>query len=192
MGQPKMLLPWGTTSVLGHLIQQWQRFDPHQIAVACAEGDGPLQAELNQLGFPAGNRIVNASPEQGMFSSVQCAARWSGWKPGLTHWAIVLGDQPHLHEQTLAGLLKFASEHFQNVCQPFYGGHKRHPVLLPAHVFWELSSTAAPNLKEFLRARPDDLALFQSDDPGLQLDIDRPEDYKEALGIAFEGRSQKL
>ena len=24
MGRPKMLLPWGATSVLGHLIGQWQ------------------------------------------------------------------------------------------------------------------------------------------------------------------------
>ncbi|HRY59690.1 MAG: NTP transferase domain-containing protein [Verrucomicrobia bacterium] len=24
MGKPKLLLPWGDTSVLGHLIRQWQ------------------------------------------------------------------------------------------------------------------------------------------------------------------------
>ena len=24
MGRPKLLLPWGETSVLGHLIKQWQ------------------------------------------------------------------------------------------------------------------------------------------------------------------------
>ena len=24
MGRPKLLLPWGDTSVIGHLIRQWQ------------------------------------------------------------------------------------------------------------------------------------------------------------------------
>jgi molybdenum cofactor cytidylyltransferase len=32
MGQPKLLLPWGKTSVLGHLIGQWQSAGAGQIA----------------------------------------------------------------------------------------------------------------------------------------------------------------
>ena len=39
MGRPKLLLPWGETSVLGHLIKQWQALGARQIAVVCAPGD---------------------------------------------------------------------------------------------------------------------------------------------------------
>jgi len=38
MGQPKMLLPWGKTSIIGHLIEQWQQGRPEQIAVVTAVG----------------------------------------------------------------------------------------------------------------------------------------------------------
>jgi molybdenum cofactor cytidylyltransferase len=78
MGRPKLLLPWGGTTVLGHLIAQWRALQAGQITVVCA-ADGPVPAELDRLAFAAENRIVNPHPEQGMFSSIQCAARWPGW-----------------------------------------------------------------------------------------------------------------
>ncbi len=78
MGRPKLLLPWGGTSVLGHLIRQWRALDAKQIAVVCARDDGAMQAELDRLGFAEENRICNPAPERGMFSSIQCAAQWPG------------------------------------------------------------------------------------------------------------------
>src|SRR5438105_331727 len=96
MGRPKLLLPWGNTSVLGHLLNCWTQLPATQIAVICAPSDDAIQAELNRLAFPLERRVFNPEPERGMFSSIQCAARWAGWKTTLTHWTIVLGDQPHL------------------------------------------------------------------------------------------------
>src|ERR1017187_4844161 len=71
MGKPKLLLPWGKTSVLGHLIEQWRALGADQIAVVCAPGDVAVRAELDRLGVLEGNRIGNPAPERGMFSSVQ-------------------------------------------------------------------------------------------------------------------------
>ena len=143
-----------------------------------------IQAELDRLGFPVRNRIINPVPERGMFSSIQCAAQWPGWEAALTHWAIVLGDQPHLQSETLRRVLAFGAAHPAKVCQPAREGHRRHPVLLPKAVFHELATSRAATLKEFLAARPQELAICEVDDPGLELDIDRPDDYDQALGMA--------
>ena len=116
MGRPKMLLPWGDTSVLGHLVTQWRDLGAGQIAVVCAAADQALLTELERLNFPPDQRIANPTPELGMFSSIQCAARWPHWKPALTHWAIVLGDQPHLRCETLHALLDFAAAHSEKIC----------------------------------------------------------------------------
>ena len=118
-----------------------------------------------------------------MFSSIVCAARWPGWQPALTHWIIALGDQPHLQSATLDKLLAFAAEHPQQVCQPIFQGKRRHPVVLPASVFRDLV-VGAPDadLKAFLARYS--AAVVQSEDPGLELDIDRPEDYDRALALA--------
>ena len=183
MGKPKMVLPWGETSILGHLMAQWQSLKPEQIAVVCPAADKAIEGELDRLGFPHENRICNPAPEQGMFGSIQCAARWSGWLPNLTHWIIALGDQPHLQRATLCALLEFAAAHPRTICQPSRNGRPRHPVVLPAAAFEQLRDTAFPNLKAFLQAKIAETALRESDDPGLDFDIDEPADYERAIQL---------
>ncbi len=191
MGKPKLLLPWGRTSVLGHLIAQWRALRSRQIAVVCAPTNQSIQAELDRLGLPTHNRIVNPAPEQGMFSSIRCAAQWPGWQEVLTHWAIVLGDQPHLKGQTLRQVLDFSAAHPAKTCQPARRGHGRHPVLLPKAIFRRIANSTAATLKEFLAAKPRQVTLCELDDPALDLDIDRPEDYQNALRFAAQGHEGK-
>jgi len=190
MGRPKLLLPWGKTSVLDHLIKQWRALRAKQIAVVCAPGSRAIGAELDRLGFPARNRIINPAPQRGMFSSIQCAAQWPGWQARLTHWTIVLGDQPHLQRQTLRQALDFSAAHPARVCQPARRGHGRHPVLLPKSIFRQLAGSTARTLKGFLTARRRQVALCELDDPGLDLDLDRPEDYERAVLFAQRRRGR--
>jgi molybdenum cofactor cytidylyltransferase len=191
MGRPKLLLPWNKTSVLGHLIEQWRALGAEQIAVVCAPGDVAIRAELDRLGFAEENRIGNPAPERGMFSSIQCAAQWPGWQASLTHWAIVLGDQPHLQPQTLRRVLEFSASLPARVCQPARRGHGRHPVLLPKALFQQLAASTAPTLKEFLATRPGEVALCEVEDPGMEVDIDRPEDYDKAVDLASKRRAER-
>jgi len=183
MGQPKMLLPWGGTSVLGHLIGLWKALGAGQIAAVSATGDQAVSVELDRLDFPRVNRVVNPMPARGMFSSIQCAALWGGWKDELTHWAIVLGDQPHLRPDTLRALLDFARKQSSQVCQPSRRGRPRHPVVVPKTVFMKLKDSRAENLKDFLQTLPSGVALCELDDPGLDFDVDTPADYEQALRL---------
>jgi molybdenum cofactor cytidylyltransferase len=187
MGRPKLLLPWGCTSIIGHLIGVWQGLGAQQIAVILAVDDSNLASELDRLeaqSVPPGRltRIANPAPDRGMFSSIQCAAKWPGWHNRLTHWAIALGDQPHLRSETLARLIEMAGVYPTEICQPMCEGRLRHPVLLPGPVFVELAGSKAGDLREFLSGR--EVKGFAAEDPGLYLDIDRPEDYRKALALA--------
>jgi molybdenum cofactor cytidylyltransferase len=181
MAQPKLLLPWGDTSVLGHQIRVWQRLRAGQIAVVCAAGDAAMQVELDRLGFPSADRIFNPQPDRGMFSSIRCAADWPGWLPALTHCAISLGDQPHVKPETLRTLLELSAARPGNVCQPRRQGRLRHPVILPKEIFLKLRSTEAGTLKDFLSTMAGEIAGCDSDDAGLDFDIDTPADYERAM-----------
>jgi molybdenum cofactor cytidylyltransferase len=186
MGRPKLLLPWGRVSIVGHLIQQWRELQAAQIALVCAAGDQDLQAELDRLGVPKPDRIFNPAPERGMFSSIQCAARWSGWKPQLTDWVIGLGDQPHVRSETLRALLDFKAAQPDRICQPSFNGRPRHPVILPRTEFELLKEARVENLKLFLQSRAHIVSLLDLDDPGLAFDIDRPGDYARAVRLYCE------
>lgn len=171
--------------MLGHLLRRWKELGAAQIAVVSAADHQGMQDEMNRLEFPGANRIYNPAPERGMFSSIQCAATWPGWSRELTHWIVTLGDQPHVRQETLQRLLDFGLAHPDAICQPGRGGHRKHPLVLPKQEFEALKSSAASDLKQFLADRHAKLAGFESDDPGLDFDMDRPEDYERARRISF-------
>jgi len=188
MGTPKLLLPWGGTSVLGHFIEQWRAVKANQIAIVLASGHTSIGIELDRLGFPAANRIANPQPDRGMFSSIQCAATWGKWDSALTHGVIVLGDQPHLLRETLRALLDFAAAQSQKICQPSRRGRPRHPVVLPKAILDQIKDSREETLKQFLQNNPPAVALLEWDDPGLDFDVDTPADYEQALRLFRETR----
>ena len=183
MGRPKLRLPWGGTTILGHLIRQWQSLGARQIGVVCAANGAVITDELDHLGFPARARIMNPDPDRGMFSSVQCAACWDGWDGALTHWVLTLGDQPHVREATLRAVIEFAATHPEKICQPMRRGHRRHPVVFPQTAMTALRESSASNLKTFLETPGREWTGFESDDAGLDLDLDEPADYERARAL---------
>lgn len=183
MGRPKLLLPWQNTTVIGQIIRQWRELGAEQIAVVHRPGDAALAAELDRLSFPAHDRIKNPQPEQGMFSSILCAANWNGWMKDICSWAIVLGDQPHLRLETLRGLLEFHAQNRKKICQPMTGDHARHPVILPRETFEALNQSRAGTLKDFLKQFSGSGVKYVINDPGLTLDLDTPEDYNRAVNL---------
>lgn len=181
MGQPKLLLPWGATTVLGHLLAQWQQVGAAQVTAVVAAGDAGMNGELDRLGFPRAHRVTNPDPARGMFSSIQCSARWSGWEPVLTHFAITLGDQPHLQVETLRAVAGFSSQHPGCICQPSFNGRPRHPVILPRTFLQELGEASCATFKEFLARKENCRRFIELPDPGLDVDLDSPADYEAAL-----------
>jgi molybdenum cofactor cytidylyltransferase len=185
MGRPKLLLPWRGTTVAGHLISQWRELGAAQIAMVLRPDDSALAAELDRLSFSSQGRIPNPHSERGMFSSIVCAANWPGWRSDISHWAIALGDQPHLRIETLRQLWDFSVLHSDAVCQPAFGGHAAHPVMLPRPVFDRLQNARAATLKEFLKLNASRSVQQEIKDPGLRLDLDTPEDYIQAHASTF-------
>jgi len=200
MARPKLLLPWGTTTVVGHLLATWKNLGAAQLAVVCASGDRDLEAELNKPGMPFSARIDNPDPGRGMFGSIQCAARWSGWNSQLTHWVIALGDQPHLHPPTLSALIRFTAKHREKICQPARRVQTgattvlrgRHPVVLPRAAFKLVATSRCTTLREFLHAIASMSESMEVDDPGFDLDIDTAADYERAILLAERSVSSRL
>jgi CTP:molybdopterin cytidylyltransferase MocA len=87
----------------------------------------------------------------------------------------------------LRRLLELGSLYPEKICQPIRHGRRRHPVLLPKEAFLSLGHATVPDLKTFLQSRTHDLAGFEVDDPGLDLDLDEPKDYERAKALYLPG-----
>jgi len=178
MGSPKMLLPWGDSTIAGHLLSTWSAL-ARQVAFVISEQDQAMERELTRLGVLRESAILNPKSERGMFSSIQCAAAWRGWNASLTHFVIILGDQPHLDVNIiLKPLLQFAITHPEQICQPAFRGRPKHPIVLPRRVFNQLlEASFDTTLKEFLTARRIEFCAI--DDEALNIDLDYPAQYEQ-------------
>lgn len=185
MGRPKLVLPWGQTTVLGHLIASWQALESRQVTVVFDPSHLHLTQELDRLEFPMSERIPNPNPDRGMFSSIRCASAWPGWDAALTHFVVALGDQPQLRLQTLSQLLQFGAANPSKICQPRHNGRPRHPVLLPRSSFLQIGRDTAHDLKAFLLDHAAECAGFDVGDEGLELDLDTPSDYQQMQARYF-------
>ena len=183
MGQPKLCLPWGETTILGHLLAQWREAEADKIVVVHGPGETPVTRELDRLGIPADQRAANLAMERGMMGSVAMAARLAAQDTKLTHLVIALGDQPHLRMETLRELLRACETAPGKIIRVVFDGKPGHPLALPANVLAELSVTSSATLREFLRLKEIPACDLTSDDSGVLLDLDTPDDYARASGF---------
>jgi len=181
MGTSKLLLPWASSTVIGHIISQWRELGAGQTIVVVRANDAALSDELDRLNISKADRIENPEPEQGMFSSILSAAKWNGWREEIQSMAIALGDQPHLNRETLRSVLAFHGQNPSKICQPMFNGRAGHPVIFPRETFFQLRTTTASTLKHFLKLPANCSVQCPVADAGLPFDMDTPEDYKRLL-----------
>ena len=180
MGQPKLCLPWGRTTILGHILDQWREAGAEKILVVHGRGETPVTLELDRLEFPPDQRAATLAPERGMIGSVVTAAHRALRDISLTHLVIALGDQPHLRTETLRDLLQTCEAAPEKIVRVVFRGKPGHPLALPANILAELSVTSSVTLRDFLGLKEIPVCDLTSDDSGVLLDLDTPDDYARA------------
>jgi molybdenum cofactor cytidylyltransferase len=135
-------------------------------------------------GHPAPPRqaVVNSDPSAGMLSSVQCGLRALPESvDAVLVWPV---DHPLVKRNTVVAIVAAAKTTGAPVVVPTRSGKRGHPVLFAARVFSELLA-ADPTLgaRSVVHAHDDRLEL-PVEDVGVVCDIDTPEDYARAFGLA--------
>jgi molybdenum cofactor cytidylyltransferase len=180
MGRPKLCLPWGQTTILGHILGQWREAGADKILVVHGQGETPVTLELDRLGIPFTHRVATTAPERGMMGSVVTAAAEALWDVSLTHLIIVLGDQPQLQTGTLRKILRACETTPDKMIRVVFEGKPGHPLALPMNVLAELSFTSSETLRDFLRLKEIPACDLTCHDSGVLLDVDTPDDYARA------------
>jgi CTP:molybdopterin cytidylyltransferase MocA len=180
MGRPKLCLPWGQTTILGHVLSQWREAGAEKILVVHGPGETPVTRELDRLGIPSAQRAATVAPERGMMGSVVTAAQQALRDASLTHLVIALGDQPHLRTETLRAVLRACETAPGKIVRVVFHGKPGHPLALPANLLAELSGTSSETLRDFLRLKEIPACDLTSSDSGVLLDVDTPADYARA------------
>ena len=177
MGKPKLLLPFGDTSILETVIAN--------------AGIPAIEKTLLILGAnheAIGNQVRNYPVEtvqnqqfrEGMLSSVQCGLQAI---PDSTDAVMVLlGDQPMIGSEIMNNMVNAYNNSDQEIIVATCQGKRGHPILFGSRYFREvLDFTANNSLKDLLTAHPGDIGEMDTEDPEILRDIDTEQDYQYEL-----------
>jgi molybdenum cofactor cytidylyltransferase len=193
MGRPKLALPLGERTVLGHVVEALQRAGVEHILVVV----GPHVPDLVPLARAAGAAVL-LLPEQtaDMRATVEQGLSWleARFHPHeKENWLLVPADHPTLHPNVVSQLLQARqrNRHY-SIVVPTFQGHRGHPALLSwEHVAGISKLPAHHGLNVYLRQHAAATLEVAVDSADILWDLDTPEDY-EQLRRAWPYRSTAL
>jgi molybdenum cofactor cytidylyltransferase len=186
MGRPKLLLPFGPSTVIGALVASFRAAGVEKIVVVTAPGDLPLHDWVRRTGL---SLAINPDPERGMLSSILGGlAALGGTKilttrrePLLISPADLPALQPETIRATLAALNSPATQAIA-LAWPTWRGKNGHPLAVAAEAVVEIPTLdptiGLKQLRDRFAGRTIEIAV---DDPGAVADVDTPEEYKAVL-----------
>jgi len=182
MGSPKMLLPWGDTTIMEHVIAVFSNAGIKDILVVTGGARERVEAVILECEkrYPV-RSVHNKEFKTGeMLSSIQCGLQ-DLLERGVGAAMIGLGDQPQVQENSVRLLMKAFLETKSPLVVPSFQMRRGHPWLVVSSLWNELiemDSTQTP--RNFLNAHAKDIYYVNMDTPTILSDLDTPDDYHAA------------
>jgi molybdenum cofactor cytidylyltransferase len=174
MGQPKMLLPWGKTTVLGQVISTFQAAGIEEIVVVTGGAREHVEQIVNQH---KARCVFNKDYARGeMLSSLQLGLE--SLSPQVEATLIGLGDQPQVQVGTVRSISERFRERESKLIVPSFQKRRGHPWLVQRSLWHELLALKFPRSpRNFINEHSQDIDYLEVDTPTILADLDTPQDY---------------
>lgn len=173
MGQPKMLMPWGKSTVLQTVISTVQSAGITDILVVT----GGARQQVEALIGRTVQTVFNEDYKKGeMLSSIQIGltAKMREASAAL----ICLGDQPQVKERSIRRVCDAFLSNKSSIVVPSYQMQRGHPWLIARPLWDELLAMKAPHTaRDFLKKHSNKINYVEVDTPSVIEDLDTPDDY---------------
>ena len=176
MGQPKMLLPWGETTVLGQVLAILKRANISEFIVVT----GAYRVEVEKIcaAFGALSAYNAEYANLEMLASLQVGLQTALEKTPTEAALICLGDQPQVQERSVRAVINRFIQTQANLIVPSYQMRRGHPWLV-ASSLWEeiLAMQASESPREFLDRHTSEIEYVNVNNGSILADLDSPDDY---------------
>ncbi len=176
MGTPKMLLPWGDTTVIGRVARLLKDAGVAQMVVVTGANRTEVEAALQEEEILLAH---NSQYQRGeMLTSLQVGLH--ALREDIQAALVVLGDQPQIEGQVVRQITERAGESAQPLVVPSYQKRRGHPWLVRRALWSELYAMDGERetLRDFLNRRAQQIEYVNVDTGSVLLDLDTPEDYQ--------------
>lgn len=173
MGEPKMLMPWGKSTVLQTVISTFQASGIKDILVVT----GGARQQIEGLIGKTVQTVFNEDYKNGeMLSSIQLGLSVKMREASAA--LICLGDQPQIEERSVRSICNAFLETKSQIVVPSYQMQRGHPWLVARPLWDELLAMKSPKTpRDFLRKNARTIHYVLVNTPSVIADLDTPEDY---------------
>ena len=177
MGKPKLLLPFGGSTILEQSIDNLLESKVGEIIVVVGDR---AQEMIETIGDRPVKVIINPDYRQGMSTSIIKGVRLLDEKSRAV--MLVLADQPLLDAATTNKLVEAFRSQSKGITVPVYQGKRGHPVIFSIEYKNELLGLRGDvGGKQIVAGHPGDVFEVDVNTPAINVDIDTPDDYKSAI-----------
>ena len=177
MGVQKLLLPFGQTTVISHIVRQVTSSMVEKTYVVVGHQARDVTREL------AGSTvsiIYNQEYISGMLSSFRAGLRHISQQ--CSGILAVLGDQPTITSAIIDEMILASRATEKKIVVPVYNGRRGHPVIISTDYRDEiLTNYDAVGLRGVLQEHKDDVFEMIVSNPAVLADMDCPADYQRRI-----------
>jgi molybdenum cofactor cytidylyltransferase len=186
MSSPKALLPFGDETFASSIARKVAACGIPFIYLIAGSHHQQIRENLpRSLGVDV---IFNMRFKEGQISSLKEGVR--NLPTGSTEVLVWPVDQPLVRKETVQQLVDTFHQHRKHLTIPVREGKRGHPViydLVAIHTIMGLSSSHTA--KEVQTTFENETSLVEVNDPGILIDIDTPEDYRDyIIGVGPSSR----
>jgi len=176
-GCPKLLMPFGDSTILGSVVQPLVSIGVTPVVVV---GGLDAAAISESLSSQPVRIVCNPNPAGGMVSSIRVGVE--ALTTSLDCFLVALGDQPRIRAEGVSHLIAEQIKSGKGIAIPTYEGRRGHPVVFDISYRREiLVLTDQQTLRDLIDAHRDDVVEVDCDADAYVSDIDTREEYEHEL-----------
>jgi len=185
MGAPKALVEFEGRPLVEHLLAPPLVREFGDVVVVLGHHAEAVRPVVARLGY---RHVVNPDPDRGRTGSVHVGLR--ALRAAIRAVFVQPADCPIILPQTYLSLAAAIGP--ADVAVPVHRGKRGHPPLLSVKIVPRILA-AGPDepLRRLLQARDVDCRLVEVDEPGVLVNIDRPEDLRQLTGLCALDRGEE-
>ena len=175
MGQQKLIMPWGSTTVIGKVIDTLITAAVNPIFVVVGGNREDIGRLLTELPVTI---VFNPNFANGeMLESLQTGLMEL---PDYVQASLmVLGDQPQILESTVRKIIAQYRKDESGLIIPSYQHRRGHPWLISRNWWVEILNLKPPlTLRHFLHQHSDEIEYLIVNSSTVLEDLDTPDDYR--------------
>jgi molybdenum cofactor cytidylyltransferase len=182
MGRPKALLPIQGVRFIEKIVTSLKSTRIEKIVVVLGHDAEEMRQKIADLPVAI---VINNDYKNGQLSSLVAAIREiDSWKsPAEVDGILVhLVDHPYISAPLVDAMIARFYESKKLIVVPRYRGRRGHPVIFSRSLFPELQNAPLEQgAKTVVHAHQDDALEIDTDDEGVTIDIDTPEEYQDLV-----------